>query len=357
MKIACITDTHIGGKGSSLYFQEYQKKCFQWFFDYIDKNEIRYIIHLGDLFDVRKHVTYPAAKLARECFFEPIVERGIFTHILCGNHDQHFKNTHEINSLDELIKGKYECIEGYTTPTIINIGGLDIQMLPWITDSNRQESMEAIETPRASVLMGHLELKDFIMHKGQISTNGMDMGLLGKWGNVYSGHYHHRSTVGNVTYLGSFLEMTWADYNDPRGFSVFDTDTQTMEFIENPHNLFWVIVYDDVETVDILGRIQTTDFGFFKDKFIKVLCVNRTNQTMFDLFLDNLYKASPLDVTIIEDATLLEGETEIDIGETHDTVSIINDYINNLTLKVDSDKLKRYMNDIYKDALELGSVE
>ena len=39
--------------------------------------------------------------------------------------------------------------------------------------------------------------------------------------------------------------MFWNDVNDPRGFTIFDTDTLEFEQIDNPYKLFYNIYYED----------------------------------------------------------------------------------------------------------------
>jgi hypothetical protein len=41
--------------------------------------------------------------------------------------------------------------------------------------------------------------------------------------------------------------MTWTDYDQKRGFSVFDTETRGMTYVENPFKMFHKIVYDDTD--------------------------------------------------------------------------------------------------------------
>ena len=151
-----------------------------------------------------KYVNFMSAKRLREDFFEPLAERGIDTHIIVGNHDMYYKDTHEVNALEEVVRGRYSNVSIYSVPTVINIDGMDIQLMPWITDSNRKEALEAINNPKAPILMGHLELNGFTMHRGLISDHGMDRNAFDKFDKVFSGHYHHRSTVGNISYIGAF---------------------------------------------------------------------------------------------------------------------------------------------------------
>lgn len=234
-KIAMITDTHAGVRNDNPAFQEYQRRCYEWFFEYIDRENITNVVHLGDIYDRRKYINFLSAKRVREDFLDPLEDRCVQTHIIQGNHDSYYKDTHEVNALDELVAGRYQFIRTYSLPEIINVDGLDIQIMPWITASNRDVAMDVINHPRAEVLMGHLELSGFTMHRGQISDHGMERTTFDKFDKVYSGHYHHRSTIGNVSYIGAFGEYTWHDYNDPRGFSVFDTETRILEFIQNPN--------------------------------------------------------------------------------------------------------------------------
>ena len=357
MKIALVTDTHAGVRNDNPTFQQYQKKCWKWFFDYIDQNQIKSVIHLGDIYDRRKYINFMSAKRLREDFLEPLEERGIEAYIIQGNHDSYYKDTHEVNALEEVIGGRYSHIRTYSTPTVINIDGLDIQLMPWITDSNHKESMEAIKNPKASVLMGHLELNGFTMHRGQISDHGYDRALFDNFDKVFSGHYHHRSTIGNVTYLGAFGEYTWHDYNDPRGFNIFDTETRELEFIQNPYKMFRLAKYDDVENPSIIDKIQKTDFSLYKDCYVKLVVVNKSNPYAFDLLFDSIYKAGPLDIQIVEDPTvLLDNDEDIEVDEAEDTATILSKYVDGLTLPVASTKMKKFMLEVYNEALQVETV-
>lgn len=355
--IAMPTDTHAGVRNDNPAFQMYQKKCWKWFFDYIDEHNIKHVIHLGDIYDRRKYVNFMSAKRLREDFLEPLAERGIDTHIVVGNHDMYYKDTHEVNALEEVVRGRYSNINIYSVPSVINIDGLDIQLMPWITDSNRAEALEAINKPRAPILMGHLELNGFQMFRGAISDHGMDRNAFDKFDAVYSGHYHHRSTIGNVSYIGAFAEYTWSDYNDPRGFTTLDTGSRETTFLRNPYRIFRLAKYDDVSNPDIITKIKETDFSKYKDTYVKLVVVNKSNPYAFDLLFDSIYKAGPLDITIIEDPTILiDSEEEVDVNEAEDTVTILKKYIGGLTLPVDNDRMKEFILDVYQEALQVETV-
>ena len=356
-KIAMITDTHFGVRNDSPVFHNYFRKSMKWFIEYLEKENIKNVVHLGDLFDRRKYLSYLTSAVCRETFLIPLNEMDISTHIIAGNHDHYYTNTYAVNSLDEVVGTRYKNIQIYNTPTTISIDDLDILLLPWINQSNENESHEMIQTTKAQVVMGHLELSGFQMFRGIVSDHGDDNKLYDKFDLVFTGHYHHKSSLKNIHYIGAFAEYTWADYNDPRGFTILDTETRKFEFIQNPYSIYKMISYDDIKHPDIIQKIQTTDYTKYKDTYVKVLCMNKTNQFAFDMLLDKLYKSSPVDISIIEDVTPFTDNGDETIDQTQDTASILKSYIQELTLPVDNDRMFSYIRDIYTEALTQEHVE
>lgn len=351
-----ITDTHAGIRNDSMVFHDYMKKNYDWFFSIIDDQDIRTIVHLGDLFDRRKYVNYLTSKRIREDFLLQVENRNLDCHIIAGNHDVFYKNTNDINALSEMVTGRYKGINTYINATEINVNGTDILLLPWISDDNHEHSYKLIENSKCDVVMGHLELNGFEMFKGTVSNHGVDRKVYDKFDLVFSGHYHHKSSAKNIHYIGAFAEFIWSDYNDPRGFTIFDTNTRKFEFYQSPYNIFQMIVYDDVKTKDILNEINKTDYSKYSNVYVKVICINRTNPYAFDTLIDKIHTVSPIDISIVEDVSFLD-ESEDIVEGIQDTRSIIDAYINNLTLPVDNDKMKKFMRDIYTEAVSLKHIE
>ena len=247
MKIALITDTHFGARNDSLPFNDYFYKFWEEiFFPLIDKKGIDTIIHLGDTMDRRKFVSYKIAKDFREQFCETFVTNDINLHMIVGNHDTYFKNTNEVNSLDELIGGRYENIKIYSEAETVEFD-IPIFFLPWINSTNYKSTLEKMQKTKATVAMGHLEIKGFEMHHGFPSETGMDKSEFNRFDMVMSGHFHKKSDDGHIFYLGTPYQIYWNDDKCPKGFHIFDTETRELERIVNPYTIFKKVYYDEVE--------------------------------------------------------------------------------------------------------------
>jgi DNA repair exonuclease SbcCD nuclease subunit len=238
-KVAIITDQHFGARNDSPHFLDYYEKFYRdTFFPTLDSNGINTVLILGDTFDRRKYVNFYSLKRTKEMFFDELAKRNIQVHMLAGNHDTYFKNTNEVNSVDLLLK-EYNNINVIDKPTTIWLKEKHpICMMPWICPDNHDDSMFVLSDTDANICMGHFEIAGFAMHRGMPSQEGLNRGIFKKFDIVFSGHYHHRSNQDNIRYLGNPYELTWQDYNDPRGFHLFDLNSLDLEFIENPNVMF-----------------------------------------------------------------------------------------------------------------------
>ena len=127
----------------------------------------------------------------------------------------------------------------------INLGGTDLCLIPWINNSNYTSSLQHIKSTRAQIALGHLEVQGFHMNKEMISDHGLQKKVFEGFDMVLSGHYHTKSSQENIHYLGTQYEITWSDYNDPKGFHILDLKTRELQRIVNPYKMFHKIWYND----------------------------------------------------------------------------------------------------------------
>lgn len=353
MKLALVTDIHFGARNDNRKIADFQEKFFRdVFFPYIKEHNIDTVIDLGDTFDRRKFINFVSLDRAKKMFFDPLNENNISLFALVGNHDSFYKNTIEVNSMD-LLASSYDNVYIVNKPEVIKFDGFPIVMLPWICDSNKEEVNDLVTNTQAQVLFGHLELAGYQMYRGQSIYHGMDDKWLKKFDLVCTGHYHTRSTKGNINYLGCPYEMTWSDYDDPKGFHIFDTETRQLEFIENPFTMFKKIHYNDADAV--VTDIIEMNFDEYKDSVIKVIVVNKTNPYWFDMFMEKIDKCEPIHVQVVEDHLNLdlEGEDEI-IQEAEDTLTILNNYIDQLEQVTDKTAVTAVVRDLYSEAMSIS---
>jgi len=351
MKVAIITDQHFGARNDSIAFLDFFQKFYDTtFFPTLDENNIDTVLILGDTFDRRKYVNFYALDRAKKMFFDKLEERGIRVHMLAGNHDTYYKNTNEVNS-PELLLTEYNNIDVISKPETIIIDGTSICMMPWICPDNYQDSIDELKNTKAEICMGHFEIAGFAMHRGMESHDGLSKDLFQRFDMVFSGHYHHRSDDGHIYYLGNPYELTWQDYNDTRGFHLFDLETRRLEFIANHYTMFKRIEYDDKEKEPV--DLDALDL---KESFVKLIVINKTDYYKFDKFTQKLYNKGCYEIKIIEDMSEFEdGEIDSDIN-LEDTVSVLSNYIESIETDVDKEKIKTFMKSLYTEAINIEVV-
>ena len=355
MKVAIITDQHFGARNDSVNFLDFYEKFYRdVFFPKLKEEGIKTVLILGDTFDRRKYVNFYSLKRTKEMFFDILERELIDVYMLAGNHDTYFKNTNDVNSVDLLLR-EYENVVVLDTPQTIHLeyGEInhDVCMIPWICPENYDRCMEEIKNTSASICMGHFEIDGFAMYRGMPSHEGLDRGLFNKFDFTFSGHYHHKSSSGDIYYLGNPYELTWQDYNDPRGFHLFDLSSRQLEFIQNPYTMFHKVTYDD--KVESITDLTNKDFSSYTNTYVKVVVVNKTNPYLFDKFMNNLYNVNPADITIAEDLTdYSEGLDDEMIDQAEDTLTVLNKFVDNINEEnIDNNKLKNILKELYVEAL------
>lgn len=342
MKIAIITDQHFGARKGSKEFHAYFKKFYDnVFFPYLEEHKIDTVIDMGDTFDNRRSVDLWSIDWAKETYFDKLQEMGITLHSIVGNHTAYYKDTNEVNTIDLLLK-EYTNITTYSETTSIEVGGCNILLVPWINEENKEASLGLIKASQAPVSMGHLELNGFVATAGHVMDHGMDINPFKKFKKTFSGHYHTRSNVGNIYYLGNPYEMFWNDVNDARGFTIFDTETLDHFHVNNPYRLFYKIYYED-------HNYKLFNTKELKNKIIKLIVKKKTDQKLFEKFIDKLYSTGILELKIIENYVLQESEDFI-AEEDENTLSFLNRYIEECEFECDKNKIKSILQNLYAEA-------
>jgi DNA repair exonuclease SbcCD nuclease subunit len=345
MKVAIITDQHFGARKGSKHLHDYFKQFYDdVFFPYIEEHGIDTIVDMGDTFDNRRSIDLWSLEWAKENYYDRLEKLGITVHTIVGNHTAYYKDTNAINSVDLLLK-QYKNVKIYSECTEVMLDRLQVLFIPWINAENTQSSIKSIKDSTSSCAMGHLELNGFRAHRGHVMEEGMASALFEKFERTFSGHYHTRSDNGRIFYLGNPYEMFWNDVNDPRGFTIFDTETLEHKSIDNPHRLFYNIYYEDTP-------FQTFDTREYEGKIVKVIVRKKSEPKKFEKFIDKLYSSGIQDLKIVENFTFTESET-FEVEETENTINILNRYIDESEFEGDRAIIKGILQKIYSQACEV----
>ena len=352
MKIALITDTHWGIRNDSQVMLDNMKKFLDdVFYPQLNALAINHVIHLGDLVDRRKYINFNTAKRLREDFLDPLLDKGITMHIIAGNHDTYYKNTNSVNALNEMLGSRYPNIKMYTDPTEIEIDGTPILLLPWICDENRQQSIDAIKNTKAQVAMGHLELAGFDLFRGHKNDHGDDPNIFSRFDLVCSGHYHTRSDNGTIFYLGCPVQFTWTDYNDTKGFHIFDSSSRELSFVPNNNSIFHKHFYSDSDRT--MDDVVNFDVAKYKNCYVKVVVKEKTNPYWFDMVIDKIEKIGPADLQVVEDHMHVDAQVDDEIlSQAEDTMTILKKYVDGMQVS-DKKRVDNIITSLYNEALSI----
>ena len=171
----------------------------------------------------------------------------------------------------------------------------------------------------------------------------MDHSIFKKFDKVFSGHYHMKSKRDNVYYLGNPYQLYWNDYGSKRGFHVFDTDTLKTTFYRNPFTLFISCI--------IMG-VAIPDHRELEGAFVKLIVEEKGDYAKFDYAVSQLQNMGLADLKIIEDLSL-DLENGNAVVESEDTLSLLDNYIDEIDLKVNKGNIKSVMRSLYMEASEL----
>jgi DNA repair exonuclease SbcCD nuclease subunit len=339
MKICLLGDTHFGVRNDSKIFHKYMENFYtEVFFPALKERGVDQIIQLGDLFDRRKYINFYTLEQSKRYFFDVIEREGYVMYSLLGNHDIFWREKLDVNSPTLLLEA-YKNIHIIQEPVVLD----NADVIPWLCKDNEKQIHEFIDKSNRPYCFGHFELKGFEMSKGIENHEGMDPSVLAKYKQVFSGHFHTKSNKGNIMYLGTPYELFWNDYKDPKGFYIWDTVTNDLEFIQNNDPMFVKLYYDDSS-----GKVEFD--SNVTDKYVKLVVVTKKNFSQFDSVVDSLYNNNPAEVKIIEDMSDFENQVDDDSINIEDTMSLLSEYVDAIETDADKSRLKNILKELYIEA-------
>jgi hypothetical protein len=224
-------------------------------------------------------------------------------------------------------------------------GGVKFGLVPWICPENEEECLKFLENCGADVIGGHFELAGFEMDKGLVCKEGMDPKPLQRFETVLSGHFHTKSSKGNIHYLGAQMEFFWNDAHDRKFFHVFDTETREMMPIQNTVTLFHKIYYDE-NTINFFE-----DLSYLDGKFVKLIVSNRSDMQKFERYVERIQRQKIHELKIAEDFKEFRGENVSDEDlRVDDTETLIYNYIQEVETDLDKERITDVVSELMIEA-------
>ena len=217
---------------------------------FVDENNINQIIFLGDCFHLKNNLSSEVIKLTMDALDNLVA--NIQMVVLPGNHDFTLWSSKPI--LLELFqqyiaKGKIRVI---TEPTWID----NYYYEPYtrrIEELN--ERLKNLETKENLIFFGHQDMIG-VYYGGHQVTRGLDPKILAekfKWSFV--GHYHKPTGhhTANIFSIGAPLQHNFSDAFQPRGWRVYDDETNDVKFHQNTFSPVFFDIKASEASVEIPG--------------------------------------------------------------------------------------------------------
>lgn len=259
MKIALISDLHIGIKKQCPVFMESQLRFFrEQFVPELTEQGIKNIWVLGDVFDTRQQINTLVINKAIELFRDTL--RDFDIDVIVGNHDMYLTTDTGINSLK--ILDLLSNVTVYEQQETLTIDGKKVLVQPWIVDYGQPDLIKG----KYDYAFMHADIIGFDQGGGRLSESGLvAKEILRHVDAVYSGHYHNGvrrqfEKGKSITYLGAPYQLTRIDRNGVRGYRVLDVASGESTLIENRVSMkFTRHVYPDIDTSAVPGNVVDID--------------------------------------------------------------------------------------------------
>ena len=260
-QILLFSDVHVSKHKDSLKKLQNCLDALKWVFETAVEKDIKNVVFLGDLFQDREKIQVLAYQrayevLAKYCGGD---EPPVNLYMIIGNHDMWFLDKTNISSVYPF--GALKGVRIISECKTINIAGLNIDFLPFTL--NPLNSLESFVEGNSSVLCGHIaldgaQLNTLYKTYADISVEydgemmKVDAGVFKPWKKVFLGHYHGAQVIKNVEYVGSPLQINYAEANQEKHLIVLDTETLEQEYVINTFSpIHLVISESDIDKYDL----------------------------------------------------------------------------------------------------------
>ena len=303
MRDLIIGDLHFGIKSNSVTWLESQLEFFdKQIFKTIEEKEIKRVIFLGDVSDIRYSINQQVGIELQKKFREMVNKfPDIMFYIVAGNHDYYSPleefaryNVYEMIFSEEFLQVHKNLIIVNNDPLLTDDGCL---MLPWYWTENPDHIDELLYNYDFSN-----DIKAIFCHTDLTTWPGARIASF-KNTPIYSGHIHFivEDQLCNLHNIGAALPLTFNDVNQDRYIYLLE-DYKIIEKIKNVTTPQFRRAYNE--------QIFDLNDKYFENSYVQ-LCISTTNVNKAKYveqlsYLKSTYINSTIRIHIIDDNTNLE---------------------------------------------------
>lgn len=226
MKIGFFTDFHWGVNKNSTQKVAIGEEVMARYTFAMKEAGVEVVIFGGDWNHSRDFLHVDTQERARRAL-EKFAEHFKHVYIVVGNHDCHYKEHNDINSVEQF--SRIPNVDVFKDYGVIHIDQKKIALCPWGFDPKPSGDID--------VAFGHFDFAGAAL-VGAVNKGSYSMEKLTKFCKLcFSGHFHVRKEYetkhGKIVTGGCPYEQNWGDVGNSKGFYVIDTEDLSYTFHEN----------------------------------------------------------------------------------------------------------------------------
>lgn len=156
-----FTDIHFGIKQNAVSRLNICINAVKQILKSIKVHDVKNVVFAGDLFHERVSVNVNTLNVALKCI--QAIAKHCKTYLIVGNHDAHFKNSVDVNSLNMFRDTANVYV--IDKPTEVQINGKSALLCPWLSD------LQAFSKESYDYMIGHFDISSKFLISQYIDDN------------------------------------------------------------------------------------------------------------------------------------------------------------------------------------------
>ena len=213
-KAAVFTDIHFGLKSNSVMHNEDCLAFVKWATAKAKEEGCDTCLFLGDWHNNRASINILTLNYSLRAL-EHLNDNFPKVYFIPGNHDLYYRDKRDVQSIEwaRHLPNVQICNDWFSEG--------DVTIAPWLVGDDHKRLLKK----QGKYMFGHFELPGYMMNamvRMPDVGEAKDADFMG-FEKVFTGHFHHRQTQNNISYIGNCFPHNYADAgDDARGMMILE---------------------------------------------------------------------------------------------------------------------------------------